>query len=181
VSGRPPEMTVMVGGDRAAFIRYRPVLESMAKNIFYVGETGAGCTAKLVSQYLGYSNFIAAVEGLLIAAKAGLDIQTVAQIIPVSAGASRTFSSLPESVFNGEFISAGTLDIVAKDLSLACELARDVQAPSRIGVIVDDVLKRAQARGWGQQGYAVAARVLEQMAGIELRTPAEGRPPSASL
>jgi 2-hydroxy-3-oxopropionate reductase len=71
VSGRPPEMTVMVGGDRAVFIRYRPVLESMAKNIFYVGETGAGCTAKLVSQYLGYSNFIAAVEGLLIAAKAG--------------------------------------------------------------------------------------------------------------
>jgi 3-hydroxyisobutyrate dehydrogenase len=169
VSGRPPEMTVMVGGGRAAFTRYRPVLEVMAKNIFYVGETGAGCTAKLVSQYLGYSNFIAAVEGLLIAAKAGLDIQTVAQIIPVSAGASRTFSALPQSVFNGEFISGGTLDIVAKDLSLACELAREVQAPSRIGVIVDDVLKRAQAQGWGQRGYAIAARVLEQMAGIELR------------
>lgn len=173
VSGRPPEMTVMVGGDRAAFTRYQSVLEAMAKNIFYVGETGAGCTAKLVSQYLGYSNFIAAVEGFLIAAKAGLDIQTLAQIIPVSAGASRTFSALPQSVFDGEFISGGTLDIVAKDLGLACELARDVQAPSRIGVIVDDVLKRAQAQGWGQRGYAIAARVLEQMAGMELRTPSE--------
>jgi 3-hydroxyisobutyrate dehydrogenase-like beta-hydroxyacid dehydrogenase len=171
VSGRPPGMTVMVGGDAATFTKYRPLLECMGRNIFYVGETGSGCIAKLVTQYLGYANFVTALEGLLIGAKAGIDIGVLAQIVPVSAGASRTFDNIPRSVFSGEFTSGGTLDIVAKDLHLACELAREVGAPSHIGLIADDVLKRAQARGWGQRGFPIAARVLEAMAGVELRAP----------
>jgi 3-hydroxyisobutyrate dehydrogenase-like beta-hydroxyacid dehydrogenase len=171
VSGRPPTMTVMVGGDAATFTKYRPLLACMGRNIFYVGETGTGCIAKLVTQYLGYSNFVTALEGLLIGAKAGLDLRALAQIVPVSAGASRTFDNIPRAVFSGEFTSGGTLDIVAKDLHLACELAREVGAPSHIGLIADDVLKRAQAQGWGQQGFPIAARVLEAMAGVELRAP----------
>jgi hypothetical protein len=41
-----------------------------------------------------------------------------------------------------------------------------------MGLITDDALKRAQAQGWGQQGYPIVARVLETMAGVELRAPA---------
>jgi 3-hydroxyisobutyrate dehydrogenase len=172
VSGRPPGMTIMVGGDKATYTTYRPLLECMGRNIFYVGETGAGCIAKLVTQYLGYANFVTALEGLLIGAKAGIDLRTLAQIVPVSAGASRTFDNIPRSVFNGEFTAGGTLDIVAKDLHLACELAREVGVPAHMGLITDDALKRAQAQGWGQQGYPIVARVLEAMAGIELRASA---------
>jgi len=169
VSGRPPGMTMMVGGDRATFTTYRPLLECMGRNVFYVGETGAGCIAKLVTQYLGYANFVTALEGLLIGAKAGIDLRTLAQIVPVSAGASRTFDNIPRSVLSGEFTAGGTLDIVAKDLHLACELAREVGAPAHLGSIADDVMKRAQARGWGRRGFPIAARVLEAMAGVELR------------
>jgi 3-hydroxyisobutyrate dehydrogenase-like beta-hydroxyacid dehydrogenase len=172
VSGRPPGMTIMVGGDTATFTTYRPLLACMGRHIFYVGETGAGCIAKLVTQYLGYSNFITAIEGLLIGAKAGIDLNVLAQIVPVSAGASRTFDNIPRAVFSGAFTAGGTLDIVAKDLHLACELAREVGAPAHIGLLTDDVLKRAQAQGWGQQGYPIVARILEAMAGVELRAPA---------
>src|SRR5436190_16886474 len=56
VSGRPPSMTVMVGGDAAAFARCRPLFEAIARNVFHVGPNGAGCGAKLVTQYLGYTN-----------------------------------------------------------------------------------------------------------------------------
>jgi 3-hydroxyisobutyrate dehydrogenase-like beta-hydroxyacid dehydrogenase len=136
-----------------------------------VGETGSGCIAKLVTQYLGYSNFVTALEGLLIGAKAGIDLGVLAQIVPVSAGASRTFDNIPRAVFSGEFTSGGTLDIVAKDLHLACELAREVGAPAHIGLLTDDVLKRAQAQGWGRQGFPIVARILEAMAGAELRAP----------
>jgi len=82
VSGRPPTMTVMVGGDEPVFARYRPLFAAMAGNVFYVGEAGAGCIAKLVTQYLGYTNFVAALEGMLIGAKAGIDLSTLARIVP---------------------------------------------------------------------------------------------------
>ena len=170
VSGRPPGMTIMVGGDRAVFDQYLPLLKNMGSNIFYVGGTGTGCVAKLVTQYLGYCNFITAAEGLLIGAKAGIDLNTLAQIVPVSAGASRTFENIPRAVFDGSFVSGGSLDIVAKDLDLACQMAREAGAPSRMGAIADEFFKRAQAQGWGLDGYPAVVKILEQMAGNELRT-----------
>jgi len=164
-------MTVMVGGDEPVFARYRPLFAAMAGNVFYVGEAGAGCIAKLVTQYLGYTNFVAALEGMLIGAKAGIDLSTLARIVPLSAGASRTFDNIPRSVLTRSFSAGGTLDIVAKDLDLACDLARAVGAPAHLGLVAHDVLARAQAEGWGQHGFPVAARILEAMGGTELRAP----------
>ena len=169
VSGRPPAMTVMAGGEAPVFAKYRPLLAAMALNVFHVGAAGAGCIAKLVTQYLGYTNFVAALEGLLIGAKAGIDLAQLARIVPLSAGASRTFDNIPRSVLTGTFAAGGTLDIVAKDLALACDLAREVAAPANLGLLAHDVLHRAQAQGWGQEGFPVAAKILEAMAGCELR------------
>jgi len=169
VSGRPPGMTIMVGGDAGTFERHRPLFDAMGQNVFHVGPIGAGCVAKLVTQYLGYANLITAIEGMLIGAKAGLDLATLARIVPVSAGASRTFDNIPRGVFPGTFSAGGTLDIVAKDVHLACELAREVGAPAHTGLVADDMYRRAQACGWGQEGLSVVARVLEAMAGVELR------------
>ena len=172
VSGRPPRMTMMVGGDRAVFDKYLPVLESMGRDVYYVGEAGDACAAKLVTQYMGYCNFITAVEGMIIAAKAGIDLEVLAKIVPVSAGASRTSEQLPAAAFTGEFGSNGTLDIIAKDMHLACELARDVQAPARMGVIAEDLYMRAQAQGMGRSNFPAVIQILEQMAGVNLRTSA---------
>ena len=170
VSGRIPNMTMMAGGDPSVFEKHRAVLETMGKHVIYVGGSASGCTAKLVTQYLGYSNFIAGIEGMLIGAKAGLDMDILARLIPISASASGVMERSMGVVLDGTFASNGTLDIVAKDLHLACQLARDVQAPSRIGNIVDDVLQRAQAEGWGQEGYPIVAKVLEQMANSKGRS-----------
>jgi hypothetical protein len=74
-------------------------------------------------------------------------------------------------VLGGAFTAGGTLDIVAKDLHLACDLAREVGAPAHLGLLAHDVLSRAQAQGWGQEGFPIAARILEAMAGAELRAP----------
>ncbi len=170
VSGRPPNMTVMIGASDAAFTRYRSLFDCIAANVFHVGPSGAGATAKLVTQYLGYTNFIASIEGLLVAAKAGIDLDILARIVPVSAGQSRTFDNIARSVFPRTFAAGGTLDIVAKDVDLACQLARELGAPATLGALASDIYKRAQARGWGQEGFPVVARVLEAMAGTELRT-----------
>jgi len=169
VSGRPPDMTVMVGGEVADFAACRPLFEAIARNVFHVGKSGAGCVAKLATQYMGYSNFIAALEGMLIAAKAGIDLDVLARIVPLSAGQSRTFDNIPRGVLNRSFAAGGTLDIIVKDVELACALAREVAAPAALGRAAADLYKQAQAEGWGQEGFPVVARLLERMAGAELR------------
>jgi 3-hydroxyisobutyrate dehydrogenase-like beta-hydroxyacid dehydrogenase len=169
VSGRPPNMTTMVGGDANAFAHCRPLFEAIAANVFHVGPSGAGCTAKLVTQYLGYTNFITAIEGMLVAAKAGIDLGVLARIVPVSAGQSRTFDTSARTVLSRAFASNGSLDIIVKDLDLAVNLAREVGAPATLGVLAYDSYKRAQAQGLGGEGYPSVAKILEAMAGVELR------------
>jgi 3-hydroxyisobutyrate dehydrogenase-like beta-hydroxyacid dehydrogenase len=168
VSGRPPDMTAMVGGAAADFARLRPLFAAIAKNVFHVGPSGTGVAAKLVTQYMGYTAFIAALEGMLVAKKAGLDLGVLARIVPVSAGQSRAFDNIPRAVLNRAFTAGGTLDIVAKDMDLAVKLAREVGAPGTLGALASDIYKRAQAQGWGQEGFPVVARILEAMAGTEL-------------
>lgn len=170
VSGRPPTMTVMVGASETAFARYRPLFDAIATNVFHVGPSGAGATAKLVTQYMGYTNLIASIEGMLIAAKARLDLDVMARIVPHTAGQSRTFDNIPRGVLPGTYAAGGTLDIVAKDVVLACQLARDVGAPASLGALASDFYQRAQAAGWGQEGLSVVARILSAMAGTELRS-----------
>ena len=169
VSGRPPDMTVMIGASDEAFAKYRALFDAIAANVFHVGPSGAGATAKLVTQYLGYTNFIASIEGMLIAAKAGIDLETMTRIVPASAGQSRTFDNIRRGVLSGTFAAGGTLDIVSKDVALACQLARDVGVPASLGALASDFYQRAQAAGWGQEGFPVVARILETMAGVELR------------
>lgn len=169
VSGRPPNMTAMVGGADADFARCRRLFEAIAKNVFHVGPQGAGCIAKLVTQYLGYTNFIAALEGMIVAAKAGIDLGVLAQIVPVSAGQSRTFDSSIGTVLSRAFASNGSLDIIVKDMDLAVGLAREVGTPASLGALAYDAYKRAQAQGLGGEGYPSVAKVFEAMAGVELK------------
>ncbi len=170
VSGRVPNLTVMVGGDQDTFAKYQPILQAFGRNVFHVGRQGKGCIAKLVTQYMGYANFIASVEGFLIAAKAGVDLNILAQVVPVSAGANRMFDASYEAIFDRTFhAGTGELDIVAKDIDLACKLAKDLEAPALMGSITDEVFKRAQAMNLGDLGFPGAAIAVEQVAGIQLR------------
>ena len=173
VSGRPPKMTVMVGGREADFGHCQPLFEAIAKSVFYVGPSGAGVAAKLVTQYMGYTNFIAAMEGMLVAAKAGIDLGVLAKIVPVSAGQSRTFDSSIAQVLSRAFAPNGSLDIIVKDMDLAVNFAREVGGPGILGALAYDAYRRAQAQGQasgeGGQGYPSVAKVLEAMAGVELK------------
>jgi len=162
-----------VGGDRQAFERWRPVLEAAGDHVSYVGGPGMGQALKLVRQYVGFSHFMAEAEALVIAAKAGLDVKATAEFVGASVGGSafrdRVFGALFARDFGTPGQAPSALDIVAKDLQLAVELARRVHAPASIGLATSDVLQRGQAQGWGRHNFWAAVQVLEQMAGAELR------------
>jgi 3-hydroxyisobutyrate dehydrogenase-like beta-hydroxyacid dehydrogenase len=176
VSGRPPETTIMVGGDEATFNGYRSLLECIGQRVFYAGSTGMGMTAKAVNQFITFANFLVQAEGLLIGAKAGLNIDTLAQIIEVSSGRSLQLDAFPRVVFRGDFDTnvtrAGPLSRWIKDLSCTREVSDDADW-ARILKIAQGVLGDAEKQGWGESAWQGAVRVLEETAGLKLRVPPE--------
>ena len=163
------------GGEKEIFEQFRPAFEAISEHVFYMGGAGQGQVAKLARQYLSYTAFFAGAEALLMLAKSGGDLSTATEFISQSTGQGPFFTRSFDRVFNGDFgdpeTSSARLDIVAKDLHLAVELARQVASPAATGEHVDDILKRGQAQGWGQNEYWSAVQILEQMAGQQLRVP----------
>ena len=161
-----------VGGDRQAFERCLPVFEAMNDHVRYVGGPGMGQVAKLVRQYVSFSNFFLEAEALIICAKAGGDVKAVAEFLGESVGRSpfheRALAAVMDRDFGTPESSSAKLDIVAKDLTLAVQLAREVGAPAQVGLAVADMLQRGQAGGWGHNEFWSAVQVIEAMAGQEL-------------
>ena len=161
-----------VGGDRQVFERCQPVFEAMCDHVLYVGATGMGQVAKLVRQTLSFGSFILEAEALLVCAKAGGDIKAVSDFLGASVGRSPFHTRALEGVLKRDFgtpeNSQAKLDIVAKDLSLAVDAAREVDAPTHMGAYVAEVLRRGQEQGWGRNEFWSAVQVMEQEAGVEL-------------
>jgi len=163
-------LTFMVGGDKTTFDKYQPLLEAMGTNLFHLGEVGQGCAAKLVTQYIGYTNFITAAEALLVARKAGLDLATMYKVVPVTVAAFGYFELMFRSVLSrnlGE--GTGSVNTITKDLMLANELAQYVDSPHEMGLRAYGLLKATQERGMGDYGLTTVVQLLEEEAGVELK------------
>lgn len=168
--------TLVVGGDEAAFKRVEPLLNVMASNVYYLGESGNGNIAKLARQYAHYVGFWAMIEALVMAAKAGIDPATVAEFMQLT-GAVPNSGMWPRRIFEHDFATPETatarLDIVQKDVALAIEWARLSGSPAQIGLAADDIMRRAQAREWGRYDFFVAVQIIEELAGARLDQPLE--------
>jgi 3-hydroxyisobutyrate dehydrogenase-like beta-hydroxyacid dehydrogenase len=117
-------LTVMVGGDKAALDRARPVLDTFAKSIFHLGDVGAGATMKLVVNSLVHSLNVSVSEALVLAEKAGLDRQAAYDIFEAgAAGAPYVKYKRDAFLKPGEVPVAFSLDLVAKDQQLIHDLA----------------------------------------------------------
>lgn len=165
-------LTIMVGGDKEVFEQARPVLEAMGKaeNIFYVGPQGAGEIVKLVNNSLVGSIAAAIAESFVMGVKAGVDVETMAKIIGVSAGASWQLSTqFPLRAFNGSFQPGFMTDLLHKDLGLALELAAENNTSVPITALSRQLYEMARAAGYGREDYTSLLKVLEHMAGVEVR------------
>jgi 3-hydroxyisobutyrate dehydrogenase-like beta-hydroxyacid dehydrogenase len=117
-------ITVMVGGDREALDRARPVLDAFAKSIFHLGDVGAGATMKLVVNSLVHSLNVAVSEALVLAENAGLDRETVYDIFEAGAAGAPYVKYKRQAFLNpGEIPVAFSLGLVAKDQQLIHALA----------------------------------------------------------
>lgn len=166
-------LAVMVGGDPQAFATCKPVLEHFGANVFHVGAIGSGCVAKLVNNMVAFINMVAAGEGMVLGARAGVDPQKLYDIIQTSSGASWVMQQFPHTVFAGNFTPGFTVDLAHKDLRLALEMGDALSVPLMMGSLCMNVLRQLRANGHGGDDFSSLVQVLETAVDVQVRVPRE--------
>jgi len=180
VSGGPQgarsgRLAIWVGGDKSVYERYKPVLDAIGDQAYYVGPIGTGSIAKLVHNCTGYIIQTAMAETFTMGIKAGVDPLVLWQAVRHGAqGRRRTFDSLAQHFLPGEFDPPDfALRLARKDVSLAVEVGREFNVPMRLANLTLEELTEAVNRGWSQRDSRVAMLLQEERAGVEVRVPQE--------
>ena len=166
-------LSIMVGGSEKAFEHCRPVLEAMGSNVYHMGGVGMGNVAKLTNNLLSLTNSLVAMEGMVMGAKAGLDVQKLWNVIHTGSGNSFIFENFfPYIIFKGRWEPPTfPIDLVLKDLGLAVEEAERAGAPVPMARLAIERFKEAVACGLGGKDVGAAITMLEKVAGVEVRVP----------
>ena len=157
------EGIVFVGGDPSVFGRWRPVLETILPRAVFVGRAGQAMVLKLVANLLVALHSAAAAEALLMARKAGLDLELVLDILGRSAASSRMLEVRGPLVARGEFPPQMKLDLFMKDLHLIQDAARSVGAPLPLTDVAERLYAAALQAGHGGADLSVVVKALEAM------------------
>jgi 3-hydroxyisobutyrate dehydrogenase len=165
-------LAVMVGGERAAFDRCKPMFDAIGDHVVYCGTSGAGSATKLVNNMISLSLNILLGEALSLGVKAGVELETLVDVIQSSSGATwKLGANYPKFLFKGNFEPGFALDLGAKDLRLGTTLAKELGMPLDLANLVEQRFIEAQARGWGHLHSDVVVKLVEERTGVELRLP----------
>ena len=180
VSGGPRgaqsgKLAIWVGGDQGVFEKYKPVLQAIGDQPYYVGAIGAGTVAKLAHNAASFTVQAALAEIFTLGVKAGVEPLALFKALRQGAtGRKRTFDRLPEHFLPGVYDPpAFTVRLAHKDMALAMELAAEEGVPMQIGQVALDELAAAMQRGWSERDCRVAMTLQEERAKVSVRVPRE--------
>lgn len=173
VSGGPAgaasgRLAIWVGGERAPFDRFKPVLDAMADQARYIGEIGAGSIAKLVHNLASASISQVLAESMTIGVKAGLDPLQLYEAIRAGAqGRVRSFDLIARRWLPGKLDPPNfELQLMHKDVKLGVELARANNVPVRLTNLVLEELTEAMNRGWARRDAQTVLLLQQERAGV---------------
>jgi len=141
------QLTVMVGGEPAAFARAKPVIDAYAKACVLMGPAGAGQLTKMVNQICIAGLVQGLSEGLNFARRAGLDGKRVVEVISKGAAQSWQMDNRALTMLDGKFDFGFAVDWMRKDLSICLAEARSNGARLPVAALVDQFYAQVQARG----------------------------------
>ena len=147
VGAETGQLTLMVGGGEAALECARPVLETYAKSITRMGDCGQGQLAKAVNQVCIAGILQGLSEGLMLAQRAGLDIETLIESISKGAAGSWQMVNRSMTMANGEFDFGFAVEHMRKDLGIALKTANELGAPLPMTALVDQFYADVEALG----------------------------------
>ncbi|MEZ0582177.1 L-threonate dehydrogenase [Erwinia sp. STN24] len=155
------EMTVMASGSDAAFERLQPVLEAVAAKVYRVGsEIGLGSTVKIIHQLLAGVHIAVGAEAMAMAARAGIPLDTMYEVVTNAAGNSWMFENRMRHVVDGDYSPKSAVDIFVKDLNLVAETAKALQFPLPLASTALNMFTEASNAGYGREDDSAVIKIF---------------------
>lgn len=173
VSGGEPKaiegtIAVMVGGKKEVFDAHYDLMMAMAASVVYVGETGAGNTAKLCNQIVVALNIAAVSEALVLAQKAGVSPDLVYKAIRGGLAGSTVMDAKAPMMMDRNYKPGFKIDLHIKDLTNVLETSRNVGVPLPLAAQVMEMMQAIKSDGCGQEDHSSLVKFYEKMANIQL-------------
>jgi 3-hydroxyisobutyrate dehydrogenase len=169
VRARDGALTILASGTPAAFAKARPALSAMAAKVYELGdEAGLGAAFKMINQLLAGVHIAAASEAMAFAARQGLDLAKVYEVITASAGNSWMFENRMPHVLDGDYTPHSAVDIFVKDLGIIQDMARGAKFPVPVAASALQMFLAAAGMGMGREDDASVARVYARLSGTAL-------------
>ncbi|MGD9713808.1 MAG: 2-hydroxy-3-oxopropionate reductase [Thermomicrobiales bacterium] len=157
-------LSIMVGGDQAAFDRAMPLFEVMGKTIVLMGGAGAGQTTKACNQIMVALHYAAASEALVLGARAGVDPVKMVQVLGGGLAASRVLELKGQKMIDHDFQPGFRIDLHRKDLAIALAAGKAEGVPLLATAVVDQLFQAAAAAGRGNLDHSALMSVYEDLA-----------------
>lgn len=162
-------LVFMVGcDDDVAFSSVEPLLASLGRATFRMGSLGSGNVGKLANSLHAFASMWVTLEALALAARSGVDLRTLVDMLRVAGGATPYLNSRVDGIARRGRPVEFSLELAAKDAGLMVETGRDVGAPMPLASTLHDVLTYAKAQGLGSHDINDLVEVVERLAGVAL-------------
>jgi 3-hydroxyisobutyrate dehydrogenase len=163
------ELSIIAGGAADTVKACDDLFRAMGRNVFHVGGLGQGLAMKLVNNMLVQVNTVAVAEALVLGVKAGLDPQTIYDVVRVSTGTSFAFETRVPRILKRDFAPGGTVDISFKDQELETAFAKQLGVPVLLANVSQQVYQMARAAGLNKEDGSSIVKVLERLAGVTVK------------
>ena len=160
-------LTIFVGGDVEDVERGRPVLAAMGKTITHVGPIGAGQAVKAVNQVILAGTYLGVAEGIVLAIKAGLDVEQVVSALGGGAAQSWVLENRSGRMIDNDYPLGFKVALHRKDLGIALDLAHQLGAALPVGALAAQLESGLIARGHGDDDMSALARTIRGLSALE--------------
>jgi 3-hydroxyisobutyrate dehydrogenase-like beta-hydroxyacid dehydrogenase len=161
------KLSIMVGGNRSALERARPILEAIGPKVTHVGGNGLAVSMKIATNLSLAVQMLAFSEGVLLAEKSGIPRETAVEVLLNSVIAS------PMVKYRGPFVlkmpdeAWFDVNMMQKDMLLALEMGRQLEVPLPTTAITNQMLTAARGMGLAEKDFAILFEALARMAGLK--------------
>jgi 3-hydroxyisobutyrate dehydrogenase len=159
-------LTIFCGGEAAAVERARPVLEAIGKTITHVGPSGAGQAVKAVNQVILAGTYLGVAEGIVLAIKAGLDVEQVVEALGGGAAQSWVLANRSGRMQANDYPLGFKVALHRKDLAIALGMAREMGADLPVTELAADLETELIAGGHAAEDMSALARIIRQRSGL---------------